>query len=270
MGLTSWRSAVPSKRSIRVSLTRKSAVLCCRSRTRLGAIDSIGRAPCAHPGETPRQASPAPKGRPSFTLSTAPWVKALGRALSSSSLAGRPLREMATPATSHYQREKIALPEIASESNVILAPDLRAVTCVILLARGSSNGVRPVRHRVSKPHGLSACLKEAGRREDACPDLYPERVLLKLRAGTCANISTVLEPGLTRAEFIRLAIDEKIAQLRREAGIGVERGVGTVVIGRDQTVGMIRCPDPTNRADDEKKRELLGPPEPPFPVGASL
>jgi hypothetical protein len=177
---------------------------------------------------------------------------------------------MATPATSHYQREKIALPEIASESNVILAPDLRAVTCVILLARGSSNGVRPVRHRVSKPHGLSACLKEAGRREDACPDLYPERVLLKLRAGTCANISTVLEPGLTRAEFIRLAIDEKIAQLRREAGIGVERGVGTVVIGRDQTVGMIRCPDPTNRADDEKKRELLGPPEPPFPVGASL
>jgi hypothetical protein len=166
---------------------------------------------------------------------------------------------MATPAISHYQREKIALPEIASKSNVILAPDLRAVTCVILLARGSSNGVRPVRHRVSKPHGLSACLKEAGRREDACPDLYPQRVLLKLTAGTCANISTVLKPGLTRAEFIRLAIDEKIAQLRREAGIGVERGVGTAVIGRDQTVGMISCPDMATQADDEKKRELLGP-----------
>jgi hypothetical protein len=55
----------------------------------------------------------------------------------------------------------------------------------------------------------------------------------------------VLKPGLTRAEFIRLAIDEKIAQLRREAGIGVERGVGTAVIGRDQTVGMISCPDMT-------------------------
>jgi hypothetical protein len=102
-------------------------------------------------------------------------------------------------------------------------------------------------------------LKEAGRREEPVPTLYPERVLLKLTAGTCANISTVLKPGLTRAEFIRLAIDEKIAQLRREAGIGVERGVGTAVIGRDQTVGMISCPDMTTQADDEKKRELLGP-----------
>src|SRR3954447_21483155 len=160
MGLTSWRSAVPPKLSIRVSLTRKSAVLCCRSRTRLGAIDSIGRAPCAHPGETPRQASPAPKGRPSFTLSTASRVKALGRALSLSSLAGLPLRGMAAPTAG-----QTGTPEIASESNVILAPDLRAVTCAILLAAESGNGVRPVHHRVAKPHRLSACLKEAGRRE---------------------------------------------------------------------------------------------------------
>jgi hypothetical protein len=113
-------------------------------------------------------------------------------------------------------------------------------------------------------------LKEAGRREEPVPTLYPERVLLKLTAGTCANISTVLKPGLTRAEFIRLAIDEKIAQLRREAGIGVERGVGTAVIGRDQTVGMISCPDMTTQADDEKKRELLGPPARHRPAGASL
>src|SRR4051794_6108433 len=65
------------------------------------------------------------------------------------------------------------------------------MTCAILVAVGSKPG---------------------GERMPV-PTLYPERVLLKLRAGTCANISTVLKPGLTRADFIRLAIDEKIAQL---------------------------------------------------------
>ena len=124
--------------------------------------------------------------------------------------------------------------------------DLRGGDLCYSAGQRKSNGICPVRHRVSKPHGLSACLKEAGRREEPVPTLYPERVLLKLRAGTCANISTVLKPGLTRAEFIRLAIDEKIAQPRREAGIGVERGVETAVIGRDQTVGMISCPDMTD------------------------
>src|SRR5215204_2946895 len=88
---------------------------------------------------------------------------------------------------------------MAPESNAILAPDIRAVTCAILVAVGS----RP------------------GGERTPVPTLYPERVLLKLRAGTCANINAVLKPGLTRAEFIRVAIDEKIAQLRREAGIGV-------------------------------------------------
>jgi hypothetical protein len=31
------------------------------------------------------------------------------------------------------------------------------------------------------------------------PTLYPERVLLKLRAGTCANINAVLKPELIGA-----------------------------------------------------------------------
>ena len=98
------------------------------------------------------------------------------------------------------------------------------------------------------------------------PTLYSERVLLKLRAGTLANITSVLTPGLTRAEFIRLAIDEKIAQLRRDAGIGVV----TVVIGRDQTVGVASSPDTANQADGEDKREVLGLPAPVRPAGASF
>ena len=97
------------------------------------------------------------------------------------------------------------------------------------------------------------------------PTLYPERVLLKLRAGTLETITAVLKPGLTRAEFIRLAIDEKIAQLRREAGIGVV----TVVIGNDQTVGVASSAGTANQADGEDKRELLGLPAPSVPAGAS-
>jgi len=98
------------------------------------------------------------------------------------------------------------------------------------------------------------------------PTLYPERVLLKLRAGPCANISAVLKPGLTRTEFIRLAIDEKIAQLRREAGIGVV----TVVIGKDQTVGAASLAGTANQADGEDRREPPGLPAPVVPAGASF
>src|SRR5215210_1469050 len=80
------------------------------------------------------------------------------------------------------------------------------------------------------------------------PTLDPERVLRKLRAGTCVNIQSVLTPGLTRAAFIRLAVDEKIAQLRRDAGIGV---VTTA-----------------NQPEGEEQREPL--PAPSLPWGASF
>ena len=90
------------------------------------------------------------------------------------------------------------------------------------------------------------------------PTLYPERALLKLRAGTLANITSVLPPGLTRAEFIRLAIDEKIAQLRREAG---------VVIGDDQTADGASTPD--EQANGEGKRARPGLPARSLLAGAS-
>jgi len=80
------------------------------------------------------------------------------------------------------------------------------------------------------------------------PTLYPERVLLKLRAGTLVNIQSVLTPGLTRAAFIRQAGDEKIAQLRRDAGIGV----GTTA----------------NQPKGEEQRELS--PVPSLPRGTSF
>ena len=92
------------------------------------------------------------------------------------------------------------------------------------------------------------------------PTLYPERVLLKLRAGTLADITSALRPGLTRAEFIRLAIDEKIAQLRCDAG---------AVIGNDQTADGAGRPDTAQQADREDKQELLELPTPSLPAGAS-
>ena len=115
------------------------------------------------------------------------------------------------------------------------------VTCAILLTEKAVMG--SALFATGSQTVRAERLLEGGREErGARLRPVPGARVFKLTAGTCANISTVLKPGLTRAEFIRLAIDEKIAQLRREAGIGVERGVGTVVIGRDQTVGMIAVP----------------------------
>lgn len=98
------------------------------------------------------------------------------------------------------------------------------------------------------------------------PTLYPERVLLKLRAGTLESIASVLNHGLTRAEFIRLAIDEKIAQHRREAGIGVV----TAVIGKHRTEGIAGLPDTANQTDGEDNGERPGLPAPYAPAGASF